>query len=214
MNNNNSARRRNSRSNSPNRARPGYIINPLTQRQVRIGSRTYRELGEALDKTKSKSLSNQKKEYNKVRKTESRYRGLKPSDYCGPAGGDQPKTYPVTNEEECRAALTYARYAPNPEGIRQCALAKAKQHGWKCGETLNKKNKVNNNVNKVNNKNNGNRNNNTNKVNNKNNGNGNNNTNKVNNKNNGNGNNNNGNGNNNNGNGNNNNGNGNNVPNL
>ena len=154
MNNNNSPRRRNSRSNSPNRARPGYIINPLTQRQVRIGSRTYRELGEALEKTKSKSLSNQKKAYNKVRKTESRYRGLKPSDYCGPAGGDQPKTYPVTNEEECRAALTYARYAPNPEGIRQCALAKAKQHGWKCGETLaNKVNNNNNNNKKVNNKN-------------------------------------------------------------
>jgi hypothetical protein len=154
--NNNSPRRPNRRSNSPRRARPGFIINPLTKREVRIGSRTYRELGEALEKTKNNSVENQKKEYNKVRRTESRYKGLKPSDYCGPAGGDQPRTFPVSNEEECRAALTYARYAPNPEGIRKCALAKAKKHGWKCGETLknnntNKKNNNNNNTKKNNN---------------------------------------------------------------
>jgi hypothetical protein len=157
--NNNSPRRPNSRSNSPRRARPGFIINPLTKREVRIGSRTYRELGEALEKTKNNSVENQKKEYNKVRRTESRYKGLKPSDYCGPAGGDQPRTFPVSNKEECRAALTYARYAPNPEGIRKCALAKAKKHGWKCGETLknntgNKKNNNNNNTKKNNNNNN------------------------------------------------------------
>lgn len=184
--NNNSPRRPNRRSNSPRRARPGFIINPLTKREVRIGSRTYRELGEALEKTKNNSVENQKKEYNKVRRTESRYKGLKPSDYCGPAGGDQPRTFPVSNEEECRAALTYARYAPNPEGIRKCALAKAKKHGWKCGETLmnnnngnknrninsnngNKKNNNNNNIKKNNNNSNNNNSNNNKKNNNNNN---------------------------------------------
>jgi hypothetical protein len=171
--NNNSPRRPNRRSNSPRRARPGFIINPLTKREVRIGSRTYRELGEALEKTKNNSVENQKKEYNKVRRTESRYKGLKPSDYCGPAGGDQPRTFPVSNEEECRAALTYARYAPNPEGIRKCALAKAKKHGWKCGETLknnntNKKNNNNNNTKKNNNNSNTKKNNNNNVKNNNN----------------------------------------------
>ena len=54
--NNNSPRRPNRRSNSPRRARPGFIINPLTKREVRIGSRTYRELGEALEKTKKNRI--------------------------------------------------------------------------------------------------------------------------------------------------------------
>ena len=55
------------------------------------------------------------------------------SQFCGPAGGAKAISFPVTTQKQCRAALSYARYAPNPCGIKACALAKAKQKGWKCG---------------------------------------------------------------------------------
>lgn len=55
--------------------------------------------------------------------------------FCGPAGGAGPRNFPVNSEKRCRAALSYARKAPNPCGIVKCALKKAKKHGWKCGAT-------------------------------------------------------------------------------
>lgn len=64
------------------------------------------------------------------------YRTLPQSVFCGSAGGASPRSYPVDTESRCRAALSYARHAPNPEGIRQCALEKAQQHpDWRCGVT-------------------------------------------------------------------------------
>ena len=62
------------------------------------------------------------------------YRSLPKKVFCGSAGGAQPRSYPVDTGAHCRAALSYARYAPNPEGIRQCALEKAREHPeWRCG---------------------------------------------------------------------------------
>lgn len=58
---------------------------------------------------------------------------LKNSDFCGPAGGAGPTKFPVNTEKRCRAALSYARTAPNPNGIVRCALSKAKKMGWRCG---------------------------------------------------------------------------------
>ena len=56
------------------------------------------------------------------------------TQFCGPAGGAKASAFPVTTEKECRAALSYARYAPNPQGIRTCALKKAAgEKGWRCG---------------------------------------------------------------------------------
>ena len=60
---------------------------------------------------------------------------LKNNDFCGPVGGAGPTKFPVNTEKRCRAALSYARTAPNPEGIVNCALAKARKMGWKCGVT-------------------------------------------------------------------------------
>lgn len=62
------------------------------------------------------------------------YRSLSPKVFCGSAGGASPRSYPVDTGKHCKAALSYARYAPNPEGIRQCALEKAREHpNWRCG---------------------------------------------------------------------------------
>lgn len=54
-----------------------------------------------------------------------------PADlFCGPAGGACQGTYPVNTPGRAIAAMSYARHAPNPEGIRACARKVAKQKGW------------------------------------------------------------------------------------
>lgn len=45
--------------------------------------------------------------------------------YCGPWGGYQKEEegrykYPIDTRERARSALSYAYWAPNPEGIREC----------------------------------------------------------------------------------------------
>lgn len=50
--------------------------------------------------------------------------------FCGPAGGACPNTYPVNTPGRYRAALAYARNAPYPEGVRECARKVAKKKGW------------------------------------------------------------------------------------
>ena len=59
-----------------------------------------------------------------------KYEGLSPDDFCGPAGGSCQGTYPVNTPKRAIAALSYARHAPYPEGIKRCAKAKAKKEGW------------------------------------------------------------------------------------
>lgn len=50
--------------------------------------------------------------------------------FCGPAGGALPNTYPVFDYRHYRQALSYARNAPVPEGVRRCAYNVAQQEGW------------------------------------------------------------------------------------
>ena len=73
-----------------------------------------------LDKEKEKEGSSSAGDYSDVDK----------DDFCGPAGGAAPGTYPVDSEERARAALAYAHNAPDPEGIKNCVYRKAKKHGW------------------------------------------------------------------------------------
>jgi hypothetical protein len=58
------------------------------------------------------------------------YSDVDRDDFCGPAGGAAPGTYPVNSEKRARAALSYAHNAPDPEGIKRCVYRKAKEHGW------------------------------------------------------------------------------------
>ena len=73
-----------------------------------------------LDKEKEKEGSSSAGDYSDVDK----------DDFCGPAGGAAPGTYPVNSEERARAALSYAHNAPDPEGLKRCVYKKAKEHGW------------------------------------------------------------------------------------
>jgi len=73
-----------------------------------------------LDKEREKEGSSSAGDYSDVDK----------DDFCGPAGGAAPGTYPVNSEKRARAALSYAHNAPDPEGIKRCVYRKAKKHGW------------------------------------------------------------------------------------
>jgi hypothetical protein len=59
-----------------------------------------------------------------------RYPEVDEDDFCGPEGGACPETFPVDTYKRYRAALSYARNAPNPEGIVRCAQRKAMEKGW------------------------------------------------------------------------------------
>lgn len=59
-----------------------------------------------------------------------KYKNVPSELFCGPEGGSCPGTYPVNTPGRARAALSYARYAPNPEGIKKCARRVAQSKGW------------------------------------------------------------------------------------
>jgi hypothetical protein len=52
------------------------------------------------------------------------YKNVSKGDFCGPAGGAAAGSYPVNTAKRARAALAYARNAPNPAGIRSCVKKK------------------------------------------------------------------------------------------
>ncbi len=54
------------------------------------------------------------------------YKKVEKGDFCGPSGGAAAGTYPVNSKKRCRAALSYAHNAPNPDGIRACVKRKCK----------------------------------------------------------------------------------------
>jgi len=56
----------------------------------------------------------------------SKYKKEKvPKDkFCGPSGGAAKGSYPVNTRKRCSAALSYARFAPNPCGIARCVNRK------------------------------------------------------------------------------------------
>lgn len=54
------------------------------------------------------------------------YKKVPKKEFCGPSGGAPEGSYPVNSTKRCRAALAYARNAPNPKGIRECVKRKCK----------------------------------------------------------------------------------------
>jgi len=56
--------------------------------------------------------------------------GIPEDEFCGPEGGACDYTYPVNTRKRARAALAYARHAPDPEGIRRCVMRIADLRGW------------------------------------------------------------------------------------
>ncbi|MGD8327742.1 MAG: hypothetical protein PVF65_12590, partial [Sphingomonadales bacterium] len=60
-----------------------------------------------------------------------RYKKVAKGKFCGPAGGAPEGSYPVNTKKRARAALAYARNAPNPEGIKRCVRKKFPSMGKK-----------------------------------------------------------------------------------
>ena len=56
-----------------------------------------------------------------------KYKRVKSSDFCGPAGGAPAGSFPVNTLARAISALKLAHNAPNPSGIRSCYLRKYPQ---------------------------------------------------------------------------------------
>jgi len=54
------------------------------------------------------------------------YKKVAKKEFCGPSGGSPKGSYPVDTDKRCRAALAYAKNAPNPSGIKECVKRKCK----------------------------------------------------------------------------------------
>jgi hypothetical protein len=97
------------------------VVGPEEDEEDTDKERSYRDRwGKDLDKERDKEGSSSAGDYSDVDK----------DDFCGPAGGAAPGTYPCNTEKRARAALAYAHNAPDPEGIKNCVYKKAKKHGW------------------------------------------------------------------------------------
>lgn len=51
-----------------------------------------------------------------------KYPGVK--SFAGPSGGAPSGSYPINTRKRAKAALSYARHAPNPSGIRKAVHRK------------------------------------------------------------------------------------------
>jgi hypothetical protein len=71
-----------------------------------------------------------KKRVVKVRKSRYAKEGIPKELFCGPFGGARAGSYPVNSPGRAIAAMSYARYAPNPQGIKECARRIALSKGW------------------------------------------------------------------------------------
>lgn len=53
-----------------------------------------------------------------------KYKGVSPDDFAGAEGGSSKYSYPINTKKRAKAALAYARNAPNPSGIRAAVRKK------------------------------------------------------------------------------------------
>lgn len=53
-----------------------------------------------------------------------KYKNVSKKDFAGSAGGAPEGSYPINTEKRAKAALAYAKNAPNPAGIKNKVYAK------------------------------------------------------------------------------------------
>jgi hypothetical protein len=114
-----------------------YVISPKTGREILVGGSTYLDLASSpkwQDKLVQMPIylpdTSKPVPMRRGCSNQGKYKGIPEHLFCGPEGGSCPGTYPVNTPGRARAALSYARFAPNPQGIRDCAKRVAKQKGW------------------------------------------------------------------------------------
>jgi len=118
------------------------LLNPYTGRFIKVDGPSHLLVKQIQIKTSD--FNKQKQIYLNIihsktstKELNHKYDKIDEKYFCGEAGG-YPKAlkrkFPVDSESRCHAALSYARYAPNPAGIEKCALKIAKKNGWACGK--------------------------------------------------------------------------------
>lgn len=65
-----------------------------------------------------------------IRRGATKYGDLPDSAFVGKFGGAYMRSYPVNTRGRAIAALSYARHAPDPEGIRRAVYRVAQRNGW------------------------------------------------------------------------------------
>lgn len=116
-----------------------YITSPKTHKRILVGGPTYqkllksdkyRDLVIASPESLSKRSPKKSPKKSKGCSNAEKYKNVPEDLFCGPEGGSCPGTFPVNTKRRSKAALAYARHAPNPEGIRQCVRRISAKKGW------------------------------------------------------------------------------------
>lgn len=63
-----------------------------------------------------------------------KYKGVAKKNFAGPSGGAPEGSFPINTRKRAKAALAYARNAPNPSGIRSAVNKKYPGLGAKKGK--------------------------------------------------------------------------------
>ena len=53
-----------------------------------------------------------------------KYKKVSSDEFAGPSGGAPSGSYPINTKKRAKAALAYARNAPNPSGIKKAVYKK------------------------------------------------------------------------------------------
>lgn len=79
------------------------------------------QIGKGMKVTRKKEREMEKKAGSS---NVGKYPNVKPSEFAGPKGGASAGSFPIDTEKRAKAALSYARNAPNPEGIKKAVYKK------------------------------------------------------------------------------------------
>lgn len=79
------------------------------------------KIGKNLKEPKKKAVEARKKAGGS---NVGEYKSVSKKEFAGPAGGAPDGSYPINTKKRARAALAYARNAPDPAGIRKAVYKK------------------------------------------------------------------------------------------
>jgi len=85
----------------------------MKKKDVKIGS------GMSVSKGKEKEMKERAGGSNV-----GKYKTVSKKDFAGPSGGAPKGSYPINTEKRAKAALSYARNAPDPAGIKSAVYRK------------------------------------------------------------------------------------------
>ena len=109
---------------SPRKSSPRKYLG----RKIRLGTRGGKFIiknGKKIYVPHSVLGEKKQKQYSRRgRSNVSKYKKEGVRKFCGPAGGAVKGSYPVNTKKRCSAALSYARFAPDPCGIARCVHRK------------------------------------------------------------------------------------------